>query len=204
MKKSIAISIAITLLLIISGLAWAFMFRETPDPDLLRVTTIQQELFNADDQEVTPEKRQQLFQEMRDLAENLPEEKRQKMREQMGNAFRERMANHIAEFAALPESERDAFLDADIDRWGRMRQSFSRQRPPPGNQGDAERGRPGGGPPWARGQTNDGRPDAEQRRDRRREMLDVTTPEQRAQWSLYMEAMQKRREERGLPAFGRR
>ncbi|NDC54513.1 MAG: hypothetical protein EBZ74_09555, partial [Planctomycetia bacterium] len=66
--------------------------------------------------------------------------------------------------------------------------------------GQPNAGQPGGGPPGGppRGGTE------EDRNRWRKQIIDTTTPEQRAQYVEYRRAMDQRRKELGLPAAGPR
>jgi hypothetical protein len=114
--------------------------------------------------------RRELFQ----AAQNLSEENRQKLRENVRPLFRRAMADRVDKYFELPPEEQTSFLDGMIDRMETMHQGRP-DRP----AGERHR-RPGFTP------------------DRMKNMLENTPPESRAKFVEFMEAARKRRRERGL------
>ncbi|MEM8680827.1 MAG: hypothetical protein AAGF97_15870 [Planctomycetota bacterium] len=197
MSRKRWIPLVIGILLVIGGgVTWAMWPREAPE--VKQVQQIANQMFA---EETTNEQRQALRDQMRDLRDNLPEEKRQEVFRAMGDQFRQQMTEHIREYATLPEDQRQEFLDRDIDRMEEMRRGFEQRRQRDGERregGAAGQGRGAGGPDGNR------RPRTEEEREqRRRARLDNTTPEDRAHFMAYMQAINARRAERGLEPMRR-
>jgi len=116
------------------------------------------------------------------------------------------MNERIDAFFALPVQQRNAYLDKQIKEMEQWRKQWEARRP----QNDQARNRSGQGPASTQNRpgANAGGPPggrhvrtADERNQRRNRRLDHTTPEQRAKWTAYFSALQKRRTELGLPAF---
>ncbi|MEK6677618.1 MAG: hypothetical protein AABZ47_18445 [Planctomycetota bacterium] len=135
-----------------------------------------------------------MFETMRDLRdrEDLTDEQRQKLRDNMREVFQSRMKENVDEyFAATPEQQNDVLdkqLDAfqeQMNRWEEQRKQFEKDRKP----GDEER--------W-RGNPGD------QTQQERKTRSESRNPDQMARMMTYFAAMQKRANERGikLPQWG--
>ncbi len=212
-RKHWIISVCL-LLILAAGLAWALYPRQSP-----YVNQAQQLASKMMDENLTDEQRQAVREEMRQMRDRLPEEERGEVFRAMGEQFRQRMDEHLREFAAIPEDQRDEFLDRDIDRMEQMRRDFEKRRAERGSEGGRDGGGgppgpgfgrggpPGGGPGAGRGDRGNRGPRSEEdREDWRRRRLDNSTPEQRALMTEYFKALAERRKERGLdpmPPFGR-
>jgi hypothetical protein len=206
MKTKYWILGACLLLIASAALVWAFYPRESPYS-----AQAQQLASKIMDENLTDEQRRAVRDEMRQLRDSVPEEQRGEVFRAMGEQFRQRMESHMREFAQLPEDQRDAFLDRDIDRMESMRKEFEKRRAerasngggggPPFGGGDGRGpGAGGGGPRGDRGPGS-----GEDRESWRRRRLDNSTPEQRALMTEYFQALAERRKERGLdpmPPFG--
>jgi hypothetical protein len=137
--------------------------------------------------------------------------------------FRSAMRARIDAYFALPPEKRQAELDRQIKQEEMMRKAFetagavmgafggggnagrgqggqagsASQQAPGAQQGAGAQqagGPPGGGPSGSR---------TEEDRNRwRKQMIDRTTPEQRARYVEYRRAMDARREQLGLPSRG--
>ena len=169
------------------------------------------------DENTSREDRSKLFEQMRERRDNMSESERQAFGKQMRDAMKQRMMQQIDQYFALPENERVAYLDDEIQRQEERRQEWEQRRREREASGEAEgRGRGGdrgdrggrdgragrGGPGGPGGGGGD--PAARQaRRDEwRRRIQDNTTPEERAKFQAYREAIEARREELGLPSGG--
>jgi hypothetical protein len=142
-----------------------------------------------------------MMQKMNDLPPNL---RREAMsgRSFMGGG----MQNNVKSYFAAPPEDRKKILDKQIDQMEMMAKAFAssggmRGGPPGGGPpgggppggggaGGQAGGPPGGGPPRTGGE--DGR------NSWRKNMIDRTSPGQRAQFNEYFRAMEERRKERGM------
>lgn len=145
------------------------------------------------------EDRRDAWDKFQAAAEQLSEQQRDALRQDM---MKERMSERMAEidnfFALESEAERDAYLDERIERMEERRKQFEerrRQREAEGDQG--ERGQAGRGE-GRRGGDGQGRRGGS-RNEWISRIYDNTTPDQRAKYTAYREAIQQRREELGLP-----
>lgn len=190
----------LTLLLVAGAAIWASRSGEAPE--VTEMKQLANQIMDTD-ANASDEERQKTGERMRELRENMTQEQRR----EVGNVFRERMFQRTREFAALPEEERNAFLDEDIDRMEQMRQRF-RDRGDRGGRGGgpgAEGGRGGqrGGGEGRGGEGRGGRGDRanmteEERDSRRRQRTDSISPEDKAYMGEYFKAIAARREERGM------
>ncbi len=166
---------------------------------------------------------------IRAKVEALPPHLRPQVERQGGSVFRTAMRARIDSYFTAPPEKRKAELDRQIDQEEMMRKAFEAGRAVAGmfgggqpagqsgagqgaagqggagqsaagqgNAGQSGQGRggpPGGGPPQS---------GSEEDRNRwRKSIIDSTTPEQRARYVEYRRAMDERREQRGLPSWGR-
>jgi hypothetical protein len=160
---------------------------------------------------------------IRQKVEALPEDLRPQVERGGANMFRSAMRARIDAYFALPPEKRQAELDRQIKQEEMMRKAFetagavmgafggggnagrgeggqagsASQQAPGAQQGAGAQqagGPPGGGPSGSR---------TEEDRNRwRKQMIDRTTPEQRARYVEYRRAMDIRREQLGLPPRG--
>ena len=195
----------VVLLAVACGLGWWLI--NGADPRVAHVEQLQQELATLGN-DSDPQVRREKFAELRREMEALPDSQRQELRESMGQMFQQRMADQVHRFNQLAPAERTAFLDAEIDRMEKMRAAGGGRpggpgRPPGSGRPTGMAGGPGGG--GGPGQGGPRGPRSEEQRDaRRRNRLDNSSPEQRAEFAVYIEAMRERRKARGLPDRGRR
>lgn len=152
--------------------------------------------------------------QIRGKIEALPEHLRPEVERSGGSMFRSAFRARIDDYFNAPPAQRNAVLDRQIDQEEMMRKAFEAGRTAmnavgvgtgsgaggaggagsgPGGAGNA--GFPRGGPPRGGTQEDGNR--------WRKGMIDRTTPEQRARYVEYRRAMDKRREERGLPGWSR-
>src|SRR5438876_4100795 len=171
-----------------------------PNRNLARVRALQGELFGAAGKALSPEQRQARFAELRAATRNLSPAQR----EELARDGMRRQQDRMARYAHMSPAEKRRYLDEEINRQEEMRRRMQQQ--PNGN-------RPAGGPggpgmafgPGGRG--NRPPPSAEEKEKRRKQMLDRTTPEFRANMDQFRRDLEARRQQRGLPAtapgFGR-
>ena len=188
--------IALALLLVGAGTYLA----ARPTGDIDKVKQLQKELFARG---LPPEQRKAKGQELRQEMKQLSSEQRS----QLFAEGQKRTKQKLEAYFALPVKDRVRHLDEDINRAEQRRKEMA-ARP-----GGAAGNRPGGpgpfgaGPPWRPGSSRGPR-SAEETEKRRKQMLARTTPEQRAMMDQVRELMDKyradlnkRRQQRGLPAM---
>jgi hypothetical protein len=179
----------VLLLLGVGGLAWAVR----PDPHLARAQALQKELFGPDAKNLSPDERKARFAEYRAQVKHLTDDQKWELSAPM----REKQQAEMDRYFALSPKEKVKYLDERIDRAEKMKKEWETKK----GQGKAG-GVKGGGPPGgAKGGGSGGRParSPEEVEKRRKQMLDRTTPEQRAQRDQYRKDMDARRRQRGLP-----
>lgn len=193
-RKTVGRISVVLLLLLLCGLGWWFVIRKH---QLENVRQLQAEAF---DRELGDEERREKFREFKDAYDQLSESQRRDLRRERSHRMQGRMTEHIHAYFELPKVKRIAFLDKQINEMEKKRRASSNRE-----RGGDRRGR-GGAPGFERGNREaTSKADRQERRDRfKRGFLDHTTPQQRAEMAEYMEALRERREERGLPDFGRR
>jgi len=174
-RARLAISSLVVLLFAI-GLAYWLFFR--PDPRFIHA----QELSRKLRENLSMDQRRQLSQEMRQVVEGLSQDQRRALAKDRRQEFEKQ----IAKYFTLPKEERNAYLDAQIDRMEELRRQW--QQAPINNPG------------IARSNTRSNDPDERDRR--RRDRLDESTPEQRAEFAAFFQALRDRRQQRGLPGWG--
>ena len=148
----------------------------------------------------------------------LPPHLRPQVERQGGSVFRTAMRARIDSYFTAPPEKRKAELDRQIDQEEMMRKAFEAGRAVAGmfgggqsggqqaSQGGAGQGGAAQGGQQAGGSRPGGPPQGGSEEDRnrwRKSMIDSTTPEQRARYVEYRRAMDERREQRGLPTWGR-
>ncbi len=153
--------------------------------------------------------------ERRRLWENMDEQTRDQIRDNMRGMMMERMERNVQTYHSLPASEREEFLDKQIDemreRWGRGGRGMGRGRRgdrPRRPEGQARSGDRGRRPEGAEGQRGDRGPRRGGFRGRRTPggpggRLARMPADKRAQWLVYRKAMAKRMAERGMGPPGR-
>jgi hypothetical protein len=196
------------LLLTAGGAGW-FLW---PDGQVGKVRALRQELFSEAGRALPPDQRRARWEEFRKEQEKLTPEQRR----QLGEDMRQQRRAEMTRYFAMSPAERQQYLDRRIDDMERRRQEWAQQgggpgRGPgggpgrgfgPGGPGGAPGGpggAPGGGPPGAPGGTT-----TQERDQRRQSFLDGSTPTERGQMMLFMQDMNNRRAERGLPPMGGR
>ncbi len=143
---------------------------------------------------------------IRQKVDALPAHLRPQVERSGGSMMRDMFRGRINAYFAAPPEKRRAELDRQIDQEEIMRKAFEAGSALMGGDrgqrgggtaggGAGGRGGPGGGGPPPNGSQED-------RNRWRKNMIDRTSPEDRARYTEYRRAMEKRREERGLPAGG--
>ena len=200
-KRKIGVAIVV-LVLLVAATVWAFKARA--DANVARLKQMQDKVFAAG-----PPQREQ-FDQFRKEMDQLSPDQREQVRDHMREIMQRRIQKQVDEYFALPSEKRADFLDNQIQEMEKRRKEWEARRAQDGQGGPGQSG--AGQNPNAAGQgtntANAGRqwgggrnasPEAQS--TRRNQMLDNTSPEQRAQRSAYFSAVQQRRIALGLPAW---
>jgi uncharacterized membrane protein len=158
-------------------LAVLLYLRFRPDPKVAQARELAKQLA---DRTLSAEQRREMGRQLRDQVQKLnPAQRRDLFQDR-----RKAMEKRIADFFKKSRQEQIAQLDEDINRM----QQFRGQGPPGGGQ-----------------MNNPGRARSSEDRDtRRRERLDQSTPEFRAQMAEYFKQLNARRQQRGFRVMGLR
>ncbi|MBY0528536.1 MAG: hypothetical protein K2R98_34415 [Gemmataceae bacterium] len=211
-SKARLVVAALALLLIVGGSVFAFR-PKGPAVTLAEVRQLDEQL-RTEWKNWSPEEREEKVNQLNEKVKLLSFADKKTREEEKG--FNKRITEASDEFFKIQsEEEKTAYLDKQIDQFEAMRQQWKAKmdsgeipRPqwrgpnggPPGAGGAT--GGPGGGTANAGGNAPRPGPSVEERDKGRRERLDMSTPEQRAQRAEYFRQVQQRRQERGMPAFG--
>jgi hypothetical protein len=209
-KRKIGIAVAV-LLLLAGGTVWAF--RGRADAAVEKIRQMQKDLAS-----VPPDGRRQRWEDLGKEWQKLTPDQQDKLRDERW-AERERMMNkRVKDFFAAPPNQRQGILDKQINDDEKRRKEREARRAQGGGPGGNPAGPNPNGPgpsqagsgqaangPNAGRQPGGGRnANPETQSANRNRRLDNSSPEQRAQQAAYNAALQKRRIERGLPAWGGR
>jgi hypothetical protein len=130
--------------------------------------------------------------------EQLTDEQRQQLRENMSSMMQQQMQKRVEEYFALPPEQRQQHLDATIDEMIARREQFATRRAE--RQAQGETNRPESSTSDAPNQT-----DQQTRRPRRgpsaerlKRRIENTDPETRARFVQYISDLRARMEERGV------
>lgn len=167
--------------------AWYFWPRTPPvDPQVQEAKALQTKLVASLTKSDDVKETIQSMSKLRDSMEKMTPDQRREVMTGPGGPMAT-MRREAEAFAELPVEKRKQFLDDRIDRMEKIMAAFK-----------AMGGRPMGPRPGGQG----GPSTSENRLERSREILNRTTPEDRALLSDYFSALMERRKERGLPGFG--
>jgi hypothetical protein len=166
--------VAAGILIVLAILAFSLYRRIRPDPQLAHARELGKQLA---DRSLSADQRRELGKQFREEMQKLSPQQR-------GDLFKDRqkaMRDRIAGFFKKSKQEQMAQLDEDINRM----QQFRGQGPPPGGRNGAQVAR-----------------SSDDRDNRKRERIDQTTPEERAQRAEYFKQLNARRQQRGLGSIG--
>ena len=205
------------------ALAGAYLARGTlfSHPD-------QADVMLSEIKEMSDEERFEQMRTMRERAESLPEEQREKLREGIGNMFRERIDSNVEEYEnAATEEEKLAVLDRHLEEMQEWRQRMEAERErrraereakgdgeSDGNGGDRGEGGGPNGSPGARGggeggNSNAGGPPGGGRGrgapsiEQRKKRMEGRNPDKEASRMRYFMKLRQRATEKGID-FGPR
>ena len=178
-KRWAAVAAAVVLVLLAAAAAWALW----PNPQVAKVKELRKDLNSDAARKLPPEERRKKWEEFRAEQEKLSPTERREVWEE---ARKERQAE-IDRYFTLSKEEKTQWLDRQIDRMEAMRRQW---------QANGGQQRPGNG------QGGRNNLSSEEREKRRKERLDNSTPEQRAQRDQLRKDMDARRHQRGLGPVG--
>jgi hypothetical protein len=201
--------LAVLLVLLLVGTTWAV--RGAGRATRLVPMNAETEALYKDMRKHWGKRSPQDFEELKKREQGLSPDQREALRQQREKdrkAFEERQQQEMDRFFALSSQEQQAELDQKLDRM----QGKGEGRRGDGDQGKGPRGGDGGTPKDGASSGGDAKGgqggrsfSPEQRDNMRREWLNHSTPEQRAQRSNYHMMMQDRAQQRGVtpPSGGR-
>lgn len=127
--------------------------------------------------------------------DSLTETERERLHENMGAVFQARMRQEIDRYFELPPEQRVAYLDEWIDRHEAFRRQWSSRRE---GEPNAPSSRPAFSGRWHGPRRHGGPGNIEHLKH----MIKHTSGKDQARFLEFMDALRKRREERGLPPPG--
>ncbi len=182
-KKS---AIGVTMLALVTLLAgWLFgWFSE--DPAIAEVRQMQAKL---GDTTMKDTDRRTLMDQIRTKMDSFSPDVRRNLWENNRQAFEQRMDKHVSDLLAMSKADRNKALDADIDRMQKRQadakaNAQNNQGANANNQQQRNRGQ---------AQSDD------QRVDRMKNRLDRSSPQSRAMRQAYVQMLDQRLKERGMP-----
>jgi hypothetical protein len=180
---------------------WRFAREVQANREVNRVRELRDQLTGEKGKSLSREERRKGWKKLRqEMAALTP-----KQREALFADRRKQMRDRLAAFFKMSPEEKMAQLDKDIERGEEMRKRMESGDFAGGKRGKSGQSQsgPGGGPGAGFGAPGERQKlTPEQRENRRKQFLDSTTPEERAQRSEYFKLLSQRRKELGLPAFG--
>jgi hypothetical protein len=172
-KKIIVLIVGVILILVI--FLWWF-FR--PSAQMTKVQAMRRDLFAESNGKLSPQELRERFESLRKEQAKLTPAERKKLAAEA----RKRRKADLEHYSTLTKAEKNKLLDDRIDRMEAMRKQM--QGANANGRGSQGTGGPGRNP--------------DDRERWRKEMLDSTTPEERAQMDQFRKDMQARRALRGL------
>lgn len=194
MNKKVAIGGVVVLLVLVSGMAWAF-WRDRESPEMKEARQMHENLLDeAVTNSMTEEQQANAWSELKEKAETLSEQEQAQLWRRYREEEMKEKREYLDRFFSLKTKEqRDAFLDEAIDReteWAEEKTSAAKESGKDGSR--------------AKGQDKPrSSSSAEQQHAELKQLwksyLNSTTADQRGREWAYWEARQDRRKERGLP-----
>ena len=176
-RKQVLTAAAVLAALLIALGVWHFR----ADAQVAKVKALQQELARGAANKLDPAERRRKWEELNRAQRALSPAQRQ----QVFAEFRKQRRAELDRYSRMSKADKTRWLDQQIDRMEQRR----RARPAGGAAG---------GPPGQAG-LGRGNLSAEDRETRRKQRLDDTTPEERAQLDQLRKDLAARRAQRGLP-----
>jgi len=208
-RRRTLLGLSLALALVTAWAVWRFRGR-SEDPRITEIRTLQRELAakyppgQAISGPVDAAARVAAIGQVMAKVQQLPPELRPQAMRVGQDTFRKMMDGKVSTYFSLPAEKRQDFLDQEIRQMEFMRKAFEagqtvaaffgggRSKSADGKRGDGVGPRPPFGPPGG----------SEEDRNRfRKQLIDSTTPEQRARFVEYIGAIERRRGQLGLPAM---
>ena len=206
-KRRMVLVLALALALLTGWAIWRFGGR-SEDPRITEIRTLQRELAakyppgQAISGPVDAAARVAAIGQVMAKVQQLPPELRPQAMRVGQDTFRKMMEGKVSTYFSLPAEKRQDFLDQEIRQMEFMRKAFEAGqtvaaffgggKSAGGNRGEGVGPRPPCGPPGG----------SEGDRNRfRKQIIDSTSPEQRARFVEYIGAIERRRGQLGLPAM---
>ena len=208
-RRRTLLGLSLALALLTGWAIWWFGGR-SEDPRITEIRTLQRELAakyppgQAISGPVDAAARVAAIGQVMAKVQQLPPELRPQAMRVGQDTFRKMIGGKVSAYFSLPPEKRQDFLDQEIRQMEFMRKAFEagqsvaaffgggRSKSADGKRGEGAAPRPPFGPPGG----------SEEDRNRfRKEMIDSTTPEQRARFVEYIGAIERRRGQLGLPAM---
>ena len=206
-KRRMVLVLALALALLTGWAIWRFGGR-SEDPRITEIRTLQRELAakyppgQAISGPVDAAARVAAIGQVMAKVQQLPPELRPQAMRVGQDTFRKMMEGKVSTYFSLPAEKRQDFLDQEIRQMEFMRKAFEAGqtvaaffgggKSAGGKRGEGVGPRPPFGPPGG----------SEGDRNRfRKQIIDSTTPEQRARFVEYIGAIERRRGQLGLPAM---
>jgi hypothetical protein len=194
----------LTLALVLAGGSlWAWWhFRG--DPEVARVRALGAQL-RTESKDLSEDKRRELWGQFGEEVRKLSPDQRHSLFADQRQRGEERARQELKNFFALSAADRQKALDKQIDEGERRKKEAQKRRSQQtasgtGQLASAQWGGMRGAPGSGRGQNRT----AEEKSARRNQMLDQSSPEDRAMRAEYRRLVGERRRQRGLPANPRR
>lgn len=187
-KRTTVVAVLLLVVLVAAGVAY---FRSGPkqDPQVAKALETQSKIAKVMIDGGSRKDRQKAFEDMRGEMKNLDENQRKQVFQEGMSNFARKFDERLKDYFDLPPEKRVAFLDKDIKRMEDMRKEAMAARAN------------GEGPPRGPGGGGKGSLDGKSRDEFRRNMLNKTSPDQRARMTEYMQDLQRRRQQLGLPVM---
>jgi len=182
------VAIATILFLLIAAVGYAMYGGK--DPGVARIEGLREQMDGANN-----EQRRELFQQMRQEYEQLPEATRQQLRDEREARWELEKGKRLGEFFAMSPQEQQKSLDDSIKREEERRKEREKRRAQGGGGG---RGGPGGGRGDMGRRGDRGRNSSDDPNARRKSYLDRSSPQSRAMRSEYARMRAERRKQLGL------
>jgi hypothetical protein len=206
-KRWMFVGLTLALALLTGWAVW-WSGRSSEDPRIAEIRTLQRELAakyppgQAISGPVDAAARVAAIGQVMAKVQQLPPELRPQAMRFGQDTFRKMIGGKVSAYFSLPAEKRQDFLDQEIRQMEFMRKAFEAGqsvaaffgggKSAGGKRGEGVGPRPPFGPPGG----------SEEDRNRfRKEMIDSTTPEQRARFVEYIGAIERRRGQLGLPAM---